>query len=174
MPAIKGNHLLAGMLSARWQVRSKIQPLLCDYNKHVGQYNIPCKKFSAFSGTWNCREPPKKVCDEKFELWVMLSLCISHVATVASPFRDFPFMKRKIVKLSLLHKNVNMSSHRKGNLMALTAVYQIELWLKVQDMPSKLSLPRQGPWNLVWVKQVFELSVFQCNIPCKKFSAYSG
>ena len=25
-------------------------------------------------------------------------------------------------------------------------------------MPSKLSLPRQGPWNWVWVKQVFELS----------------
>ena len=25
-------------------------------------------------------------------------------------------------------------------------------------MPTQLSLPRQGPWNLVWVKQVFELS----------------
>jgi len=29
---------------------------------------------------------------------------------------------------------------------------------KVRDMPNKLSLPRQGPWNLVWVKQVSELS----------------
>jgi len=53
------------------------------------------------------------------------------------------------------HKNVNTSSHRKGNL---TVVYQFELWLKVRGMPSKLSLPRQGPWNLVWVKQAFELS----------------
>ena len=25
-------------------------------------------------------------------------------------------------------------------------------------MPSKLSLPRPGPWNFVWVKKVFELS----------------
>jgi len=29
-------------------------------------------------------------------------------------------------------------------------------------MPSKLSLPMQGPWNLVWVKQVFELSEVHC------------
>jgi len=62
------------------------------------------------------------------------------------------------MKLSLLHKNVNTSSHRKGNLLALTAVYQFELWLKVRDMPSKLSWPRQRPWSLVWVKQAFKLS----------------
>jgi len=31
------------------------------------------------------------------------------------------------MKLSLLHKNVHTSSHRKGNVMALTAVYQFEL-----------------------------------------------
>ena len=68
----------------------------------------------------------------------MLSLCVSHVATVASPFRSsvFHFLAKiskicgiffpceeKTMKLSLLHENVNTSSHRKGNLMALTAVY---------------------------------------------------
>jgi len=66
----------------------------------------------------------------------MLSLCLGHVATVASPFRSsvFHFLAKlsKICemffscekkKMSLL----NISSHRKGNLMALTAVYQFEL-----------------------------------------------
>jgi len=72
----------------------------------------------------------------------MLSLCISHVATVVSPFRSsvFHFLaklskiceiffscEKKTMKLNLLHKNVNTSSHRKGNLLALTAVYQFEL-----------------------------------------------
>jgi len=110
---------------------------------------------------------------EKFELWVMFSLCFSHVAIIMSPFRSsiyhflaklwkfceiFCSCEKKTMKLSLIHKNVNTSSHRKGNLMTLTAVYRFELWLKVRDMPSKLSLPRQGPWNLVWVKQVYELS----------------
>jgi len=52
------------------------------------------------------------------------------------------------LELSLLHKNVNTSSHRKGDLMALTTVYQYELWLKVWYIPSQLSLPRQGPtWS---------------------------
>ena len=76
-------------------------------------------------------------------------------------------VKRKPTKLSLLHKNLNTSSHREGNLVALTTVYLFELRLKVRDMSSKLSLPRQGPWNWVWVKQVFQfsevkLSEFQC------------
>jgi len=62
------------------------------------------------------------------------------------------------MKLSLLHRNVNAFSHRKGNLMALAAVDQFELWLKVRNRLSNLSLTRQGPCNLVWVKQVFELS----------------
>jgi len=90
----------------------------------------------------------------------MLSLCFSHVATIASPFRSsvFHFLaklskiceiffshEKKTMKLSLLHKNVNTCIHRKGNLMALTMVYQFELGLKVEDKPSKLSLPRQGP-----------------------------
>ena len=67
----------------------------------------------------------------------MLSLCFSHVATITSPFRSsiFHFLaklpkiceilfscEKKTMKLSLLHKNVNTSSHRKGNLMALTVV----------------------------------------------------
>jgi len=64
----------------------------------------------------------------------MLSLCFNHVATVASPFRSsvFHFLtklceiffscEKKTMKLSLLHKNVNPSSHIKGNFMALTAV----------------------------------------------------
>jgi len=101
----------------------------------------------------NCRGPPR------FELWVMLSFCFSHVVTVVSPVRSsvlqflaklskickiFFSCEKKTMTLSLLHKNVNTSSHRKGNLMALTAVYQFELWLKVLDMPSKLSLPRHA------------------------------
>jgi len=67
----------------------------------------------------------------------MLSLCFSHVATIASPFRSsvFHFLaklskicelffscEKKTMKLSLLHKNVNTSSHIKSNLMAQTAV----------------------------------------------------
>jgi len=77
-----------------------------------------------------------------FELRVMLSLCFSHVATIASPFHTsvFHFLakiskiceiflpcEKKTMKLSLLHNNVNIFSHRKGNLMAPTAVYQFEL-----------------------------------------------
>jgi len=61
----------------------------------------------------------------------MLSLCINHVTTVESPFRSsvFHFLaklskiceiffscEKKTLKLSLLHTNVNTSSHRKGNL----------------------------------------------------------
>jgi len=72
----------------------------------------------------------------------MLSLCFNHVATVAGLFRTslFYFLaklsticeiffswKKKTMKLSLLHKNVNTSSHRKGSLLALTAIYQFEL-----------------------------------------------
>jgi len=68
----------------------------------------------------------------------MLSLCFNHVTTVASPFRCsvFHFLakfskiceiffscEKKAMKLSLLHKNVNTSSHKKDNLMALTAVF---------------------------------------------------
>jgi len=71
----------------------------------------------------------------------MLSLCINHVATVANPFAlvysiswlnflkfvRFSSHMKKTMKLGLLHKNVNTSGHREGNLMALTAVYQFEL-----------------------------------------------
>ena len=69
----------------------------------------------------------------------MLSLCTSHVGTVAIPFRSSAFhslaklskiflsYEKKTMKLSLLHKNVITSSHRKGNLMALSAVYQFKL-----------------------------------------------
>jgi len=145
---------------------------------------VSLSQWLAFRGThglihiqWNldnliCRGPPKSLSYGKIDYWVMLSLCFSHVATVASPFRSsvlhflaklskiceiFFSRENKTMKLSLLYKNVNTSSHRKGNLTALTTIYQFELWLKVWDVPSKLSIPRQGPWNLVWVKQVFEL-----------------
>jgi len=123
--------------------------------------------FGVYSETWTTRtaeEHQKSLSNEKFELWVMLSLCFSHVAIVASPSHSSVFhflvklfkigdfhVKKKSMKLCLSHKNVNISSHRKGNLMALTAVYHVQLWLKVRHKPSKLSLPRQGPWNLVWV-----------------------
>jgi len=76
-------------------------------------------------------------------------------------------VERKTMKLNLLYKNVDTSSHKKGTLVALTIADRFELWLKVRDVSSKLSLPRQGPWKLVWVKQVFklsevELSEFHC------------
>jgi len=72
----------------------------------------------------------------------MLFLCFYHVATMAGPFRSsvFHFLaklfeickiflscEKKTMTLSLLYKNVNTSSHRKGNLMGLVAVYQFEL-----------------------------------------------
>jgi len=72
----------------------------------------------------------------------MLSFYFSHMATVASLFRSsvFDFLaklskiceiffscEKKRIKLSLLHKKVNTSSHKKGNLMGLTTVYQFEL-----------------------------------------------
>ena len=50
-------------------------------------------------------------------------------------------VKRKTMKLSLLHKSVNTSSHKKGNLMALTAVYQFELWLKFEICPVNYHYP---------------------------------
>jgi len=46
----------------------------------------------------NCRGPQKSLSYEKFELWVMLSLRFSHVATVASPFRSSVF--HFLVKIS--------------------------------------------------------------------------
>jgi len=72
----------------------------------------------------------------------MLSLCFNHVATIASPHRPsvFHFLAKlsKIcaiffscgknpIKLTLLYKNANTFSHIKGNLKALTAVYQFEI-----------------------------------------------
>ena len=64
-------------------------------------------------------------------------LCSPYAAAVASPSRSsvFNFLARlskicaiffsceKTMKLSLLHKNVNTSSHLKGDLMALSAVF---------------------------------------------------
>jgi len=67
-------------------------------------------------------------------------LCFSHVSTGVSPFRFsvFHFLaklskickiffscERKTMKLALLHENVNTSTHRNGNLVALIAVYQL-------------------------------------------------
>jgi len=66
----------------------------------------------------------------------MLSFWFKHVAIITMPFRSGVFhfpaklskiceilfsCEKKTMKLSLLHKNVNTSSHIKGNLMALTA-----------------------------------------------------
>ena len=76
-----------------------------------------------------------------YELY-MLSLCFTQVTTVVSPFRSSVFhvlakrskiceiffsCEKKTMKLSLVHKNLNTSSHIKGNLMALTAVHQFDL-----------------------------------------------
>jgi len=67
-------------------------------------------------------------------------LCSPYVATVASPFRIsvFHFLaklskiceilfscEKKTMQLSLFLKNVNASSHIKGNLMALTVVVSL-------------------------------------------------
>jgi len=68
--------------------------------------------------------------------------CFNRVAIVARPFHSsvFHFLaklskiceiffscEKKAMKLSLLHKNVNRSSHMKGNLMALTRSFQFKL-----------------------------------------------
>jgi len=68
----------------------------------------------------------------------MIALCFNHMATRANPFPSsvFHFLaklskiceiffsrEKKTMKLSLLRKNVDTSSHIKGNLMALTAVF---------------------------------------------------
>jgi len=75
----------------------------------------------------------------------MLSLCFNHVTTVASPFRSsvFHFLakqfkiceiffscEKKTMKLGLLHKNVNTSSHIKGKLIALIAVVSLTKGLR--------------------------------------------
>ena len=98
---------------------------------------------SQYSETWitqTAGDHQKSLSYEKFDLWVMLSLCFSHVATVVSPFCSivfhFPAKLSKIWEIffsvwkenneiNLVSKNVNTSSHRKGNLMALTAVCRV-------------------------------------------------
>ena len=56
----------------------------------------------------------------------------------------------------MLYKNVNTSSHRKGNLAALTTVYQLEIW------PSNYHYPGDDheTWFELSVQQVFESSEF--------------
>jgi len=99
-----------------------------------------------YSETWITRTAEvyqKSLSYEKFGLWVMLSVCFNqsyelcspYVATIASPLNSsvFHFLaklskiceifflcEKKTMKLSLLHKNVNTSSHIKRNLVALT------------------------------------------------------
>jgi len=79
------------------------------------------------------------------------------------------------MKLSSLHKNVNTSSHIKGNFVALTTVYQFELWLKVLDMPSKSSLTRHAGTKKrgLSYRQVLELfevelTKFHCSLPLRQ------
>jgi len=79
----------------------------------------------------------------------MLSRCCGHVATIASLFHAsvfhfpaklsklceiFSHVKRKKMKLSLLHKNLTTSSHRKGNLMVLTAGRTHETWFELKGL----------------------------------------
>jgi len=121
-------------------------------------------QFSKYRGASKNVWVMKNLSYEKFELWVMLSLCFSHVATIASPFGSsvFPFLaklskiceiffscEKKTMKLSLLHNNVNTSSHWKGNLMALTVTKR--------DMPANYHYP--GRDHETW----FELSKFSSN-----------
>jgi len=49
------------------------------------------------------------------------------LAKLSRVFEIFFSCERKTKKLSFLNKNVNTSGHRKGNLIALTAVYLFEL-----------------------------------------------
>jgi len=141
-------------LTMRWS--SDTEPRMVCASENQVQRNLD---------TSNCRGPPKM-----FELWVMLSLCFSHVATVASPFRFsvFHFLaklskiceiffscKKKNNEVKFVTRECTHISHRKGNLVTLTTIEQFQLWLKVRDIPCKLSFPRQRPWNLVWIKQVF-------------------
>jgi len=87
---------------------------------------------------------------------VMLSLRFNHVATVASLFRSsvFHFLaklsticeiffsrEKKTTKLSLWPKNVNISSHIKGNLRALTAVFSSSYDWKFEICPANYHYP---------------------------------
>jgi len=58
------------------------------------------------------------------------------------------------MKLSLLRKNVNISSHRKGNLMALTAVISSSYDSKFEICPANDHYPSRD--HETW----FELSKF--------------
>ena len=102
---------------------------------------------------------------------VTISLCFNHVATVISPFRPSVFhslakfskncaiffsCEKKTMTLGLIHKNVNTSSHIKGNLIALTTVFSSSYDWRFEICPANYHYP--WPWNLVWVKQIFELS----------------
>ena len=55
-------------------------------------------------GNSNYRGPQQSLGYDKFELWVMLSFCISHVATVASPFR--PSVLHFLAKLSIYAQQI--------------------------------------------------------------------
>ena len=117
----------------------------------------------------NCMGWPKKFWVIESLSYELCSSVFQFLANLSKICEIFLACEKKTMMLCLLHKNVNTSSRRKGNLMALTAVYEFELWLKVQDMPSKLSSPRQRPWSLAWIKQVFQLSEveltrFHCTI----------
>jgi len=50
------------------------------------------------------------------------SSSVFHFLAKLSKMCEIFLCEKKKMKLSLLHKNVNTSSHIKGNLMALTAV----------------------------------------------------
>ena len=56
------------------------------YQVFVWSYPLLPLRYTLKLDNSNCRGPPKR-----FELWVMLSLCFNHVATVAGPFRSSVF-----------------------------------------------------------------------------------
>jgi len=93
----------------------------------------------------------------------MLSLCSSHVATITSPLHSsvFHFLaklskiyemffscEKKTMKLRLLHKNVNTSSHRKGNLWTNRSL-SVRVITKGLKYAQQIIITRQGPSNLV-------------------------
>jgi len=56
--------------------------------------------------------------------------------------------EKKKIKLSLLHKNVNTSGHRKGNLMALTASLSVWVVTKNSRYAQQIIINQAGTMKL--------------------------
>jgi len=84
-------HLIVWVASYHPGTSHTVIPQWWFYPQYVG---ISRMKWN--SDNSNCREPPKKF--EFWKVWIMRSICFSHVATIVSPFHSSVF--HFLVKLS--------------------------------------------------------------------------